>query len=159
MDVCMNRASWADFASRRDSARQKGRLLGIGMATYVEACAFAGSEPAYLTLNDDGSVLLRIGTQSNGQGHATAYAQLAAAELGVEYSDVIVHQGDTAVLGSGGGTGGSRSVPLGGTSTVRAAKSLSVKIKTVAARELGCDVSEVLLEEGVARVELSLIHI
>ena len=155
MDVCMKRADWGSFESRRDAAREQGKLLGIGMATYVEACAFAGSEPAYLTLNDDGSVLLRIGTQSNGQGHATAYAQLAAAELGVDYSDVLVHQGDTAILASGGGTGGSRSVPLGGTSTVRAAKSLSTNIKMVAARELGCDVNEILLEEGVARVDSS----
>jgi len=88
MDLCMKRADWNGFESRRDSARQQGKLLGIGMATYVEACAFAGSEPAFLTLNEDGSVLLRIGTQSNGQGHATAYAQLAAAELGVDYTDV-----------------------------------------------------------------------
>jgi len=130
MDVCMKRADWNGFEVRRETAREQGKLLGIGMATYVEACAFAGSEPAFLTLNDDGRVLLRIGTQSNGQGHA-------------------------AILASGGGTGGSRSVPLGGTSTVRAAKSLSANIKLVAARELGCDVEEILLEEGVARVESS----
>ena len=71
MDVCMQRSAWAEFDQRRLAAREEGKLLGIGMATYVEACAFAGSEPAHLELNDNGTVLLKIGTQSNGQGHAT----------------------------------------------------------------------------------------
>lgn len=155
MDLCMERASWAEFEQRRAAAREQGKLLGIGMATYVEACAFAGAEPAYLELNDDGSVLLKIGTQSNGQGHATAYAQLAAGELGMDYKDISMHQGDTAVLSTGGGTGGSRSVPLGGPSTVRAAKSLAVNIRAVVAREHSCEPDDVVLEDGVARVRES----
>ena len=155
MDVCMQRSAWAEFDQRRLAAREEGKLLGIGMATYVEACAFAGSEPAHLELNDNGTVLLKIGTQSNGQGHATAYAQLAAEELGMDYGDISIHQGDTAVLSVGGGTGGSRSVPLGGTSTVRAAKALAVNIRTVVAREHDCDPNDVVLEDGTARVRES----
>ncbi len=155
MDVCMERAAWQEFEQRRAEAREQGKLLGIGMATYVEACAFAGAEPVFLELNDDGSVLLKIGTQSNGQGHATAYAQLAAGELGMDYQDISVHQGDTAVLATGGGTGGSRSIPLGGPSAVRAAKAMAVNIKAVVAREHDCKPEDVILEEGAARVSHS----
>ena len=158
MDLCMQRAAWSDFASRRESSREAGSLRGIGMATYVEACAFAGAEPAYLELLENGSATITIGTQSNGQGHATAYAQLASTELGMDYRDISIHQGDTQVLSTGGGTGGSRSVPLGGTSTVRAARALAANIRLVAAREFGCEPDQVTLEEGVARMQDSNAH-
>jgi len=125
---------------------------------YVEACAFAGAEPAYLELLEDGSATITIGTQSNGQGHATAYAQLASAELGMDYRDISIHQGDTQVLSTGGGTGGSRSVPLGGTSTVRAARALAANIRLVAACEFGCEPDQITLEEGVARMRDSNAH-
>lgn len=158
MDVCMERAAWSEFSSRRETSREEGRLRGIGMATYVEACAFAGAEPAHLELLEDGSATITIGTQSNGQGHATAYAQLASTELGLDYRDISIHQGDTQVLSTGGGTGGSRSVPLGGTSTVRAARALAANIRLVAAREFGCEPDQVTLEEGVARMQDSNAH-
>jgi len=74
------------------------------------------------------------------------------------YRDISIHQGDTQVLSTGGGTGGSRSVPLGGTSTVRAARALAVNIRLVAAREFGCEPDQVTLEEGVARMQDSNAH-
>ncbi len=153
MDLCMERAGWTGFDTRLSESRERNCLRGIGMATYIEACAFAGAEPAHLMLLDDGSVRITIGTQSNGQGHATAYAQLAAGELGMDYQNISIHQGDTAVLSQGGGTGGSRSVPLGGTSTVRAARALAIQLKQVAAREMGCDADMVILDENTAKLE------
>src|SRR5690606_38985901 len=78
MDMAMERAGWAGFPRRRAAAARRGRIRGIGMATYIEAAAGAGSEPVHLELNGDGGVTLLIGTQSNGQGHATAYAQFVA---------------------------------------------------------------------------------
>lgn len=152
MRQCMERAGWSGFEARRREAASRRRMRGIGMATYVEACAFAGSEPAYVTLREDGTVLLRIGTQSNGQGHKTVYAQLAAAHLNTGIDVIEVHQGDTAILGKGGGTGGSRSIPLGGISASRAGEALAEKMKAVAARELEADTGDIELEEGIARI-------
>lgn len=152
MRQCMENAGWETFHQRREASAGKGLYRGIGMATYIEACAFAGSEPAYVTLREDGSILLRIGTQSNGQGHKTVYAQLAAEHFNTSIDAIEVHQGDTAVLGKGGGTGGSRSIPLGGISASRAAEALAAKMKAVAARELEADAGDIELEEGIARI-------
>jgi carbon-monoxide dehydrogenase large subunit len=152
MQSCMRRAQWAQFSGRNAEARKRGKIRGIGMSTYVEACAFAGSEPAYLTLNADGTFLLRIGTQSNGQGHRTAYAQLAAEKLGIDPRKIAMHQGDTDVLAKGGGTGGSRSVPLGGVSVVRASVVLADKMKNTASHLLEAAAADIDLSGGVARI-------
>lgn len=152
MRLCMERAGWSDFEKRNEEAKARGKIRGIGMATYIEACAFAGSEPAFATLEDDGTILIRIGTQSNGQGHATAYSQLAAEKFGVSIDRIRVHQGDTKVLANGGGTGGSRSVPLGGVSVVYASENLAEKMKTVAAKELEASAGDIELADGQARI-------
>jgi aerobic carbon-monoxide dehydrogenase large subunit len=118
----LRRAEWDGFEARRQAARAEGKLRGIGLSTYVEACAFPGSEPAHVRLTEDGRVELRIGTQSNGQGHQTAYAQFVAEALRLDYAAIDVRQGDTDELESGGGTGGSRSIPLGAVSVRREAE-------------------------------------
>jgi aerobic carbon-monoxide dehydrogenase large subunit len=118
----------------------------------VEACAFAGSEPAHVELGADGNVTLSIGTQSNGQGHATAYAQFVAEKLNVDISRITVHQGDTDRLDKGGGTGGSRSIPLGGVSAARAGEELAEKLKRIAADELEAAPADIELVDGTARI-------
>lgn len=152
MSEAMERAGWADFQARADKAKKSGRIRGIGMATYIEACAFAGSEPAFVELKTDGRFTLKIGTQSNGQGHATAYAQLAAEQLGRDYDLIEVRQGDTDELAKGGGTGGSRSVPLGGASVTIAAENLAGKLKKLAADELEASAADIELVDGAARI-------
>ena len=152
MTLAMERAGWADFPARLEEAKTRGRIRGIGMATYIEACAFAGSEPAHAVLNDDGTVTVLIGTQSNGQGHATAYAQLVAEKLDLDVEKIGIHQGDTDRLDKGGGTGGSRSIPLGGVSAVRAGEDLAEKIKKVAADELEAAAADIELSDGMARI-------
>jgi len=152
MDDCMANAGWADIEQRNTEAKTRGKFRGIGMATYIEACAFAGSEPAYLELMANGSFELKIGTQSNGQGHATAYAQLAAEKLGIDYEKISLHQGDTDELAAGGGTGGSRSVPLGGVSVVYASEQLAEKIKDIAADKLEASPGDIELVDGEARI-------
>lgn len=152
MDACMENAGWDAFEERNSASKSSGKFRGIGMSTYVEACAFAGSEPAFLELKEDGSVELKIGTQSNGQGHATAYAQLAAEKLGIDYEKIDVRQGDTDELENGGGTGGSRSIPLGGVSVSRAGEQLAEKIKAIAASELEASASDIELDDGEARI-------
>lgn len=153
MITCMHRAKWDSFEARNIEAKTNGKIRGIGMGTYIEACAFAGSEPAFIRLQDDGKFFLRIGTQSSGQGHQTAYAQLAAEKFGVDIEEIEVHQGDTKVLGRGGGTGGSRSIPLGGVSTVHAAQALAKNMKVIAAKELEVSAIDIELEDGIAKAK------
>jgi aerobic carbon-monoxide dehydrogenase large subunit len=152
MDLAMDRADWAGFEKRLRESAARGKIRGIGMATYIEACAFAGSEPAHVRLNGDGTVTMLIGTQSNGQGHATAYAQFVAEKLNLDISKVEVRQGDTDELDKGGGTGGSRSIPLGGISAARAGEDLAEKIKKIAADEMEAAAADIELVDGVARI-------
>ncbi len=152
MNLAMERADWNGFPERLAHSRAAGKIRGIGMATYIEACAFAGSEPAFLELNGDGSVTLKIGTQTNGQGHATAYAQLVSEKLGLDPERIHLRQGDTDALNAGGGTGGSRSIPLGGVSAVRAGEDLAGKIRRIAADELEASAGDIELADGFARV-------
>ncbi|WP_099865095.1 xanthine dehydrogenase family protein molybdopterin-binding subunit [Pararhizobium haloflavum] len=152
MSEAMKNAGWADFEARRTEAKTKGKLRGIGMATYIEACAFAGSEPAHVRLNGDGTVTLFIGTQANGQGHQTAYSQFVADKIGIDFDKIIVRQGDTDELASGGGTGGSRSIPLGGVSVSQASEVLAEKIRKLAADELEAGPDDIELVDGEARI-------
>lgn len=152
MKLAMERAEWNGFSERLEQAKAAGKILGIGMATYIEACAFPGSEPAFLELNGDGSVTLKIGTQTNGQGHATAYAQFISEKLDLPIEKIHVRQGDTDDLPAGGGTGGSRSIPLGGVSAARAGEDLAEKIKRIAADELEASAGDIELVDGVARI-------
>lgn len=152
MSAALDRAGWASFDERLARSQAAGKVRGIGMATYVEACAFPGSEPAYLELNRDGTVTLSIGTQTNGQGHATAYSQFISDKLDLDISRITVRQGDTDQLANGGGTGGSRSIPLGGVSAARAGDDLAAKIKRIAADELEAAAADIELVEGTARI-------
>jgi len=152
MRLCMERANWGSFDERNAEAKTRGKIRGIGMSTYIEACAFAGSEPAFATLEEDGTILIRIGTQSNGQGHVTAYSQLAAEKFGVDIDRIKVHQGDTNALAKGGGTGGSRSVPLGGISVVYASENLAEKMKKIAADQLEASSGDIELADNEARI-------
>ena len=152
MTLALERADWNGFEARRQGSKAAGRLRGIGMATYVEACAFAGSEAAHLTLNGDGTVTLFIGTQTNGQGHATAYSQFVAEKLNLPIEKIHVRQGDTDELDKGGGTGGSRSIPLGGVSAAYAGENLAEKIKKIAADELEAGAADIELVDGTARI-------
>lgn len=113
LQLALQKADWEGFTARRDASKMGGTLRGIGLSTYIEICGFAGEE-AHLLFADDGSVELRIGTQSTGQGHQTAYAQLIAGRLGVPFECVRVVQGDTDLIPTGHGTSGSRSLPVGG---------------------------------------------
>jgi carbon-monoxide dehydrogenase large subunit len=142
----------AGFEARAEESRRRGKLRGFGIATYVEACAFPGSEPATVTLNEDGTLTLLIGTQTNGQGHATAYSQFIAAHLGVEIDRIHVIQGDTDKVPTGEGTGGSRSIPLGAVSVDRASVTLVKQLKEIASNELEAGVEDLELADGTVRV-------
>ena len=152
MDKALEVAEAASFDARAEESKARGRVRGLGFATYIEVCAFGNSEPAKAVLESDGTVSLHIGTQSNGQGHQTAYAQFVAGPLGLDYDRIKVVQGDTDKLAKGGGTGGSRSIPLGVTSVDRASRQLADQIKELAADELEAGIGDIELVDGAARV-------
>jgi carbon-monoxide dehydrogenase large subunit len=147
MDEAMAAAGWAGFADRRALAQARGMLRGIGMSTYVEICGFA-AETATLRFARDGGVELLIGTQSTGQGHETAYAQIVADGLGIDIDRVRVVQGDTDRIATGEGTSGSRSLPVGGPATRRAVEAAVARGKAFAAHLLQASPAEIRFADG-----------
>jgi carbon-monoxide dehydrogenase large subunit len=152
MDKALEEADWAGFAARKAQSEAAGKYRGIGMCCYIEACAFPGGEEATIELNENGTVTLLIGTQTNGQGHATAYGQVIAEQLGLELENIEVIQGDTDRVRKGGGTGGSRSIPIGLPSVNEASKILVQKIKEQAAQQLEVGAEDLELIDGNVRV-------
>jgi carbon-monoxide dehydrogenase large subunit len=145
-------ADWNGFRKRQAISRRAGKLRGIGLATYIEACGSNGPETAHVRLEQDGSVTVLIGSQSTGQGHHTAYAQLVAEHLGLPPERVQVIQGDTDLIETGAGTGGSSSIPVGGTSLEGAAKKLAANLKKLAADVLEASPGDLELAEGAVRI-------
>ena len=145
-------ADWSGFAKRLRLSKKAGRLRGIGLSTYIEACGNAGSETATLKLESDGSATLLIGSQSTGQGHATAYAQLVAQHLSLPPERVSMVQGDTDRIATGLGTGGSSSIPCGGASLAGAAKKLAQNIKILAGEALEAGADDLEIVNGTVRV-------
>jgi carbon-monoxide dehydrogenase large subunit len=120
LDTLDRRADLAGFAARRTASAARGLLRGGGLGQYVEAILGDPSETARIALNPDGTLSLYVGTQSNGQGHETVFAQLVSDRTGVPVDRIRFVQGDSDLIAVGGGTGGSRSVTTQGTATVQA---------------------------------------
>ncbi|MDA0260953.1 MAG: molybdopterin-dependent oxidoreductase, partial [Proteobacteria bacterium] len=147
MDQATQTADWAGFAKRRDESKARGKLRGLGMSYYVEICAFPGSEVARMDLSADG-VEIWVGTQSNGQGHETSFAQVAAEQLGVPFETIRVRYGDTREIPTGGGTGGSRSMTLAGHAIADAAEKAIAKARPLAEDLLETASSDIEFQEG-----------
>jgi len=119
MSRALDASDWSSFDDRKASSEHNGKLRGIGFATYIERCG-GGALAADLKFNDDGTISILSGTQSNGQGHETAFTQLLSERLGIDAEKINVIQGDTDRTPPGF-TGGSRSVPVGGSAILGAA--------------------------------------
>ena len=143
---------WNGFNKRAAASKRAGKLRGIGIATYVEACGNNGPETANIQLERDGGVTVLIGSQSTGQGHATSYAQLVAQRLDLPPERVRVVQGDTDAIATGAGTGGSSSIPVGGVSVDRASKTLAEQLKQLAADALEAAPTDMEIAGGTVRV-------
>jgi carbon-monoxide dehydrogenase large subunit len=152
MKRAMEVANWKEFARRAKAARKEGLVRGIGMASYVEICGTMGDETANVRLDPNGDVTILIGTQSSGQGHQTAYAQIVADQFGVPPERVHIHQGDTDEIATGLGTGGSASIPTGGVSVQRAAIALGKKLKELAAEALETSAGDLEIDAGRVRI-------
>ena len=145
-------ADWRGFNRRAAASKKAGKLRGIGLATYIEACGAVGPETAKLTIGDDGVVTVLIGSQSTGQGHHTAYAQLVAEHLDLPPDQVRVVQGDTALIATGAGTGGSSSIPCGGVAVEGAAKKLADNLKSIASDALEASLTDLEIADAHVRV-------
>ncbi len=143
---------WKGFARRAAQSKKARKLRGIGLATYIEACGSNGPDAATVRMDKDGNVTVLAGSQSTGQGHATAYAQLVAEHLDVPPNRVTVIQGDTDLIATGAGTGGSSSITCGGASVASAARRLSDRLKALAADALEAAESDLEIENGHVRI-------
>ena len=152
MKRAMEIATWKDFPRRAKAARKQGLVRGIGLATYVEVCGTMGEETAEVRLDPNGDVSILIGTQSSGQGHQTAYAQLVAEQFGLAPERVHIFQGDTDQVATGLGTGGSASIPTGGVSVERATRLLGANLREIAAEMLETSTGDLEIDAGTVRV-------
>lgn len=148
----MEIAEWKEFGKRAKAAKKQGLIRGIGLASYVEICGVMGEETANVRLDPNGDVTVLIGTQSSGQGHQTAYAQIVAEQFGLPPERVHIRQGDTDEVATGLGTGGSASIPTGGVCVERAAGELGKKLKEFAAQALEASAGDLEIAGGVIRI-------
>ncbi len=161
LDMAMKAADYAGFAQRREAAAKRGKLRGIGIATYIEACGIAPSavagalgaraglyETAELRVHPTGSVTVFTGTHSHGQGHETTFAQLVSDRLGLPLEMIDVVHGDTNKIPFGMGTYGSRSLPVGGSALVKAMDKVVNKGKKIAAHLLEAAEADIEFKDG-----------
>jgi carbon-monoxide dehydrogenase large subunit len=152
MEQAQRRADAAGFEERRAASKKRGKLRGLGVAYYVEACAGGAGEQPHLTFNKDGTLTIVIGTQDNGQGHTTAYTQIAADAFNMPFDKIIVRQGDTDEVPTGQGTGGSRSVPVGGSAVKQTILKMIENGKAVAANLLEAAAVDIEFDAGQFRI-------
>src|SRR4029453_7120305 len=147
---------YAGLRAEQKKARDEGRLLGIGISTYVEICALGpsqampagGWESATVRIEPTGKVTILTGASPHGQGQETSFAQIAADELGVDLNDVTVIHGDTGVVQYGIGTFGSRATAVGGTAMLIAIQKLKEKAAKIACHILRCGAPSWASEAG-----------
>ncbi len=168
LDKALELSDYEGFAARKASAAARGKLRGIGLSCYIEACGLAPSQVAgalgagvglwesgEVRVNPTGSVSVLTGSHSHGQGHETTFAQLVADKLGVPIDDVDVVHGDTGKLDFGLGTYGSRSLAVGGSARVNAADKVIEKGRKVAAHLLRTEPDNIEFEAPVYRMKNS----
>jgi carbon-monoxide dehydrogenase large subunit len=147
----------ADVDSLRTEQRRRReagevKQLGIGVSTYVEITGFGGTELGSVRIEPDGSVVVMSGTSAHGQGHATSFAMIVADRLGVPMESITYVQSDTAVVPTGGGTGGSRSLQLGGSAVAAAARDVRARAVAFAAELLEASPEDIEASDDGLRV-------
>ena len=156
LDKALKIADYTRLRAEQKKARNEGRLVGIGVSTYVEICALGpsaampagGWESATVRIEPTGKVTILTGASPHGQGEETSFAQIAADELGVGVNDSTVIHGDTAVVQYGIGTFGSRGLAVGGTAVYMAIQKLKAKAAKLAAHLLQVDAGTVSFADG-----------
>ncbi len=166
LDKALALADYKGFEARRAAAKARGKLRGIGVSAYIEACGIAPSslvgalgaraglyEAATVRVNPTGSVAVMTGSHSHGQGHDTTFAQVVADKLGIGIEMVDIVHGDTAKVPFGMGTYGSRSLAVGGTAIVEALNKVIDKGRRIAAHLLEASEADIVFENGAYQVK------
>jgi carbon-monoxide dehydrogenase large subunit len=161
MDKLVEIADLAGFEARRQASAAKGRLRGLGVACYIEACGIAPSnlvgqlgaraglyESAKVRVNATGSITVFTGSHSHGQGHETTFPQVVASMLGIDEGQVQIVHGDTGSIPFGMGTYGSRSLAVGGSAIVKATEKIVAKCRKIAAHLMEAAEADVELKDG-----------
>lgn len=144
----MEYADVEGFSSRKKQSSDNGKLRGIGLCYYIESILGAQNESTRLHFADDGMVEIYVGTQSNGQGHETVFAQILHQRAGIPFERIRFMQGDSDLIAKGGGTGGSRSVTMQGNSINACADIMVEKFRPLAEEELEAAAADLVFEEG-----------
>ena len=161
LDKALKAFDYKAFRKEQEEGRKKGRYLGVGFSTYVEACGLAPSqvagalgaqaglyESATVRVHPTGKITVFTGSHSHGQGHETTFAQVAADELQVPIEDVEIVHGDTGQVPFGMGSYGSRSGPVGTAAIYMGAQKIKEKAKKIAAHLLEASEADVVYEGG-----------
>ena len=161
LDLVLELADWEGFQARREDSESRGKLRGIGLSTFLEACGAAPSavagalgaraglfEVGQVRVHPTGSVTVFTGSQSHGQGHETTFAQIVAGGLGIGIDQVEVVHGDTAQVPFGMGTFGSRSGAVGGSAIYEAMQKIIAKATKIAAHLMEASEADVVFEDG-----------
>jgi len=165
LDAAMKAADYAGFTKRKADAAKQGKLRGIGMSCYIEACGIAPSaavgslgagvglwESAEVRVNAVGTIEVLTGSHSHGQGHETTFAQLVAQRFGVPIDSVSIVHGDTDKVQMGMGTYGSRSGAVGMSAVAKALDKVEAKAKKIAAHALEASENDIVIENGEFKV-------
>jgi aerobic carbon-monoxide dehydrogenase large subunit len=165
LDAAMAAADYAGFAKRKADAAKRGKLRGIGLSNYIEACGLAPSaavgslgagvglwESAEVRVNAAGTIEVLTGSHSHGQGHETTFAQLVNQRFGVPIDSVSIVHGDTDKVQMGMGTYGSRSGAVGMSAVAKALDKVEAKAKKIAAHLLEADEGDIVIENGALKV-------
>ena len=165
LDSAMKAIDYAGFPARKAKAKSEGKLRGIGVSCYIEACGIAPSkavgslgagvglwESAEVRVNPVGTIEVLTGSHSHGQGHETTFCQLVAERLGIPISQVQIVHGDTDKVQFGMGTYGSRSAAVGLTAIFKAMEKVEAKAKKIAAHQLEASENDIVIENGEFKV-------
>ncbi len=165
LDAAMKAIDYAGFTARKAKAESEGRLRGIGVSCYIEACGIAPSkavgslgagvglwESAEVRVNPVGTIEVLTGSHSHGQGHETAFAQVVAGRLGISIDQIQIVHGDTDKVQFGMGTYGSRSAAVGLSAIVKAMEKVEAKAKKIVAHQLEASENDIVIEEGQFKV-------
>ena len=165
LEAAMKEADYAGFEKRREKAKKQGKLRGIGMSCYIEACGIAPSaavgslgagvglwESAEVRVNAVGTIEVLTGSHSHGQGHETTFSQIVADRFGVPIDSVSIVHGDTDKVQMGMGTYGSRSGAVGMSAVVKALDKVEAKAKKIAAHLMEADEGDIVIENGELKV-------
>ena len=148
LDTALERANWKDFAHRRCLSEEFGKIRGIGLGMYMHTTSVSTGEVCELRFRSDGSAVLFTGSQSAGQGHATALAEIAAEALQIDANLVHVVQGDTNEFEIGAGTGGSQLLAISGNTVTRTAAKWLAQLRSIAAQLLEVSHQDIDYERG-----------